>query len=276
MNNLAKRTVFGTLYLVVLLGGLLAGPFGFAAIGAFAIGTMMDEFFRMTMGEKYIPCRIVAVASAIILFGLVFAYKGFGLDPKFLAAGIVPVLALLVLTVLSKDRSDVDALSDVFTALVWPAAPVILCNFLVFKEGEYSAVLLIGFFVILWMSDIGAYCIGTLFGQKENSRKLCPAISPKKSWVGYWGGLVFALVTAAILSKTDLLPFSLPNCLVTGFLIHFFGVFGDLFESQWKRRYGLKDSGKIIPGHGGMLDRLDSSLFAMPAAAVYLAILGLI
>jgi len=276
MNNLAKRTVFGGLYLVVLLGGLLAGSAGYAVLGAFAMTTMMEEFFRMTMGQKYIACRIAALASGLVLFGLTFACLGFGLDSRFIAIGMVPVFTMMVMSLLSKDRSDIDTLSDLFAALVYIAGPICLSNYLVFNSGSYSALLMIGFFCIIWTSDTGAYFIGSALGQKTGSRKLCPSISPKKSWIGYWGGLFFALLASFLLSGTGLLPFKMVHCLAIGLIIHVFGVFGDLFESQWKRRFGLKDSGNLIPGHGGMLDRLDSALFAMPAAACYLELTGLI
>lgn len=276
MRNLTKRTIFGLLFIAILIGGLFVGKIGFALLGAFAITTMMEEFFHMTMGEKYISCRIAAIACGLVLFALVFACIGFGLNPRFLAAGMIPVLAMMVLSVLSKDRSDINLLSNLFTGLIYIAGPISLSSYLVFGSDGYSPMLILGFFVIIWSTDIGAYCIGTLFGQKTDSRKLCPAISPKKSWIGFLGGLFFGVVAASLLSGSSLLPYSMPHCLAIGLIIHVFGVFGDLFESQWKRRYGLKDSGNIIPGHGGMLDRFDSSLFAMPAAACYLELVGLI
>lgn len=276
MNNLAKRTVFGALYLVVLVGGLLAGSAGFAFLGAFVIITMMEELFHMSMGRSLMACRIAAVVSGLSVFGLLFAYAGFGMDSRYLALCIVPVLAMMVMAVVCRRDAGMDVFAILFAGLCYAAAPVALCNLFVFKGGSYSALVLLGFFVVIWASDIGAYCIGTMFGQKPGSRKLCPSISPKKSWVGYWGGLAFALLAAALLSGSRILPFGMVHCLVLGLVIHVFGVFGDLFESLWKRRYGFKDSGNLIPGHGGMLDRLDSSLFAIPAAACYLEVMNLI
>ena len=115
-----------------------------------------------------------------------------------------------------------------------------------------------------------------LLGQKSWSKKLCPSISPKKSWAGFWGGLLTALLTGAILYWTGLFTFPIWHCLIVSALMNVMGVFGDLFESLWKRAAGVKDSGNIIPGHGGLMDRFDSALFAIPVGYIYLLLLHLL
>ena len=126
-------------------------------------------------------------------------------------------------------------------------------------------------FIFLWSSDTGAYCFGSLFGK----HRLFPRISPKKSWEGSIGGAVVAIVASQIIAT--FIPYTeqltqLSSRLAWGGLaaiIVIFGTWGDLVESLLKRKLGIKDSGNIIPGHGGMLDRFDSSLMAIPAAVVY-------
>ena len=135
---------------------------------------------------------------------------------------------------------------------------------------------MVAFFCIIWASDVGAYCFGMLLGQKIWPAKLCPTISPKKSWAGYIGGLLMAVLAGAILKWTGLVSFPMLHCLIMAALMHVMGVFGDLFESMWKRAAGIKDSGNIIPGHGGLMDRFDSALFAIPTGYIYLLVFNLV
>ena len=148
---------------------------------------------------------------------------------------------------------------------------------LMMMDGDvFDGWLLLSFFIIIWASDVGAYCVGTLLGQKSDSRKLAPAISPKKSWWGVAGGVVLGIGASALLSYLTWMPFPMIHCLALGFLVSAAGITGDLFESMWKRHFHVKDSGSLIPGHGGMLDRIDSSLVAIPLAYVYLLAFSLI
>ena len=135
---------------------------------------------------------------------------------------------------------------------------------------------MLSLFILIWMSDVGAYCVGTALGQRPDARKLAPSISPKKSWWGFWGGVFFCVAAAVGLHFLTWLPFGLLHCIALGVIVSVAGVCGDLFESMWKRHFGVKDSGNCIPGHGGMLDRFDSSLVAIPLACVYLTLTGLL
>jgi phosphatidate cytidylyltransferase len=125
--------------------------------------------------------------------------------------------------------------------------------------------------VLLWLNDIGAYAVGMSLGQRPDSRKLFPALSPKKSWIGVVGGTLFTLLGAWGVSATfgaQVLP--LVHWLALALIVSVFGVFGDLFESLIKRHAQVKDAGHFIPGHGGLLDRFDDVLFVLPLAALYL------
>ena len=135
---------------------------------------------------------------------------------------------------------------------------------------------MLAFFCIIWASDVGAYCFGMLLGQKVWPAKMCPDISPKKSWAGFVGGLLTALMAAYILGKRGMLPDAPVRVLVRAARRHVAGVCGGRFEALWKRQFGLKDSGNLIPGHGGLMDRFDSALFAIPIGFVYLLLIGLV
>jgi len=275
MNNTVVRTLSGAVYGALIFCSLLINGYFFAALIVFSMCAMMVEFYRMTMGESYKFSRALAIGAGVILFLLLYFCKAFHMPGKYVALAIIPILIVMFNSLLVKDKSEFTKFAFIYTGLLYIAVPMSLSNLLAFREGTFSGLLLLCFFIIIWCSDIGAYILGSLFGQKYG-RKIAPEISPKKSWIGFWGGLLFAVLAAMILHWTGLLSFPLVHCIILAVLMHGSGVAGDLFESMWKRCCNVKDSGNLIPGHGGMLDRLDSTLFAMPVGAIYLALFNLI
>ena len=275
MNNLMLRTLSGAGFVVVMLAGLLVDKFLFAALVLFIMTVMMLEFYRMTIGEGYRTQQALAIAAAVIMFVLVFLNRAYQFPGKFLSLTMVPVIILMVSSLYAKDRKEFKRLSHIYTGLLYIAAPLSLVNLIAFKDGEFNALMLLCFFVIIWCSDIGAFAVGSTLGQKYG-KKLCPDISPKKSWAGFWGGLAFAVLAVLLLRVTGLLVLPVVHGIIMATLMHVAGVYGDLFESQWKRACDVKDSGRIIPGHGGMLDRFDSAIFAVPAGAIYLSLFNLL
>ena len=275
MNNLTVRTLSGISFVVVMLVGLLVDKFLFAALVLFIMTVMMLEFYRMTIGGGYRTQQALAIAAAVIMFVLVFLTRAFQFPGKFISLTMVPVIILMISSLYAKDRKEFKRLSHIYTGLLYIAAPLTLVNLIAFKGGEFNAVMLLCFFVIIWCSDIGAFAVGSTLG-KRFGKKLCPAISPKKSWAGFWGGLAFAILAALVLKLTGLLDLPFLHVIVMAAIMHVAGVYGDLFESQWKRACDVKDSGRIIPGHGGMLDRFDSAIFAVPAGAIYLSLFNLL
>ena len=275
MNNLLVRTLSGIGFVIVMLVGLLVDKFLFAALVLFIMTVMMLEFYRMTIGEGYRTQQALAIAAAVIMFVLVFLNRAYQFPGKFLSLTMVPVIILMVSSLYAKDRKEFKRLSHIYTGLLYIAAPLSLVNLIAFKDGEFNALMLLCFFVIIWCSDIGAFAVGSTLGQKYG-KKLCPEISPKKSWAGFWGGLAFAVLAVLLLRLTGLLVLPVVHGIIMAALMHVAGVYGDLFESQWKRACEVKDSGRIIPGHGGMLDRFDSAIFAVPAGAIYLSLFNLL
>ena len=277
MNNAAVRTISGIVFIAIVAACLLVNKYLFAALVIFITCTMLAEFYKMTMGDKYRFSRALAIAGGVTLFVLIFLYCAFDIDIEYVSLSMVPLFVVMLNSLLVKDKaSEFSKFSYIYTGLLYIAIPLSLSNIIVFKGGEFSGMLLMSFFIIIWSSDVGAYCIGTAFGQKENSRKLAPSISPKKSWVGFWGGLAFAIAATLLLHVIGLLDIPFVHGIAVACLMHCGGVVGDLVESMWKRSCGVKDSGNIIPGHGGMLDRFDSAIVAMPLGAIYLALFNLI
>lgn len=189
------------------------------------------------------------------------------------------LLTILYLFISELYTGNKDAINDwAYTMLsqLYIALPFSMINVLSFEtsafDGQihYDMLLPLSIFIFLWTNDTGAYCSGSLFGK----HKLFPRISPAKSWEGSIGGGIFVLIAAGIIgyiaNDGEAHRLSILGWEGLGLVVVFFGTWGDLVESLFKRTLGVKDSGNILPGHGGMLDRFDSSLMAIPAAVIYL------
>ncbi|MBR4233910.1 MAG: phosphatidate cytidylyltransferase [Bacteroidales bacterium] len=276
MKNLWVRTLSGICFLGVVLGSLLVSPWLFGALQVFVLVAMLLEFYRMTMGTHYPLSRSFAILAGVTLFVLTFLVAMYPdrLSVKLIGVSILPLLGVMVGSLYTQDKTDFGLFSNLYTGLLYLAVPVSLSNLIVFKGGTFDGSLMLSFFILIWASDVGAYTFGMLLGR--NGKKLFPSISPKKSWAGFWGGMVMAVAAVLILQATPLLPIPWYLAVPMAVLMHIAGVWGDLFESQWKRVCEVKDSGSIIPGHGGMMDRFDSAIFAMPVGTIYLIAVGLL
>ena len=275
MNNTVKRTLSGICFLAIVIGGLILNKYLFAALISFMMVTMLYEFYRMTMGDLFPRTRALAIVLGCCAFLTLFFVMAFRLDIRLVGISAILLLVLMVSTLMVKDKADFKLFSFLYTGLMYITVPLTLSNFVVFDQaGQFDGRPILAFFIIIWASDVGAYCVGMLFG--KYSRKLFPSVSPKKTWAGFWGGLAFAVLAGLILVWTGLWTYPWYHAIILSVIMHVAGVFGDLFESQWKRVCEIKDSGNIIPGHGGMMDRFDSALFAIPAGVIYLVIIGLL
>ena len=275
MNNTVTRTLSGICFLAIVIGGLLLNKYLYAALITFMMVTMLYEFYRMTMGDLFPRTRALAITLGCCSFLSLFFVMAFRLDIRLVGFGAILLLVLMVSTLMVKDKGEFKLFAFLYTGLMYIAVPLTLSNFVVFDQaGQFNGRPMLAFFIIIWASDVGAYCIGTLLG--KYSKKLFPSVSPKKTWAGFWGGLVFAVLAGLILVWTGLWTYPWYHAIILSLIMHVAGVFGDLFESQWKRVCDIKDSGNIIPGHGGMMDRFDSALFAIPAGVIYLVIIGLL
>lgn len=227
---------------------------------------MKSVVVRTISGAVFVAVMLLCLLTSSKLFGLLVAFMAFGMSYEYL-------------TMPSKTGvrfSTAQSIVYSFGGVLYILCGLACMNVLSFRGGEYSGLLPLSFFLMIWASDVGAYCIGSTLGKALNSRKLAPKISPNKTWAGFLGGLVFCLAAAAIMQATGLLEMPLITSLVLGVVVHCTGVAGDLLESAWKRHFGVKDSGNLIPGHGGLLDRFDSSLLAFPAGTILLLLLKMI
>ena len=276
MNNFIKRTISGLGFGVIMLAALLTNKYVFGIVMLFSLVVMMREFLQMTCGKNYWFSQILSILAGATLFTLTYFYKGFNVPGRFVILAFVPVFILMINSLYVKDKSRFDKFSNLYTALIYIAVPWSLLNFAVFSPtGEFSGMMLLCFFAFIWGTDVGAYMFGITLGQKYG-KKLFPSISPKKSWIGFWGGVFTSALVAVVLHYVGLFNFDLLHCIIMAVLLCITGVYGDLIESQWKRHYEVKDSGNLIPGHGGLLDRFDSALIAIPIGIIYLVMINVL
>lgn len=274
MKNLIIRTLTGLGFVAVTVACIMWNKYSFAVLMTGLMAVMMIEFYRMTMRGEYVFSQVLSILAGVVMFSLTFLYRGFDFPGRLVILAIVPVFVMMINSLYVRDKTDFGKFANLYTAILYIAVPMTLSNFAVFSpSGNFSGHLLLCFFIIIWASDVGAYLFGMTLGQRFG-KKLFPEISPKKSWIGFWGGFLMSVLVAIALYYTGLFPqsYHILNCIVMAVLMNISGVYGDLVESQWKRHYALKDSGNIIPGHGGMLDRFDSALFAIPVGVIYLMV----
>lgn len=277
-NNFIQRTITGIVFVAVLVGCILGGPIPFTILFALISALTIREFGSIVgkSGEVIINKPICMLAGVFLFFG--FAYLGVAPgDSSVLIPYLFLVIYLLVSELYLKRENPLHNWAYTMMSQMYIALPFALLNVLAFhtnvtgSASEYNPILPLSIFIFNWVNDTGAYCTGVLFGK----HRLFERISPKKSWEGSIGGAVFCVIAAFVMAH--FFPFlSLGVWVGLGLVIVVFGTWGDLTESLLKRTLGIKDSGNILPGHGGMLDRFDSSLMAIPAAVVYFYIISLV
>ena len=290
MKNFIIRTLSGLAFTVLVIGSILCGPVAFAVVFGIIMVIAVYEFLNITVGEKELkenlPAKVFTIVAAICLFVNMFLIVAYGFNPMYLLFTMLPVVGIFIsnmyvkrynehsITFVDGERIRENNGYEMFpfsiAALIYVALPFSLFPLVLFDTtGVYNYTLLLSMLILLWCTDVGAYLLGSTLGQMNNHR-LFLSISPKKSWEGFFGGLILSVAGAIVLRYMGLLDLSLTDSIVLGVIICVFGVLGDLVESQLKRNFGVKDSGNIMPGHGGMLDRFDGALLAFPVAIIYL------
>lgn len=275
LKNMITRAITGTIFVVAVVVSFLrpqAMMFLFALVTALSVW----EFTGLVNNIKDVSVnRFITTAAGTYLF-IAFAGYCSEITPS---AVFIPYLLTIVYLFISelytKASNPINNWAYIMLSQLYIALPFSMINVVAFRnEGGavvYDYLLPLSIFIFLWTNDTGAYISGSLLGK----HKLFPRVSPGKSWEGSIGGGLLVLAVAALVghianSNEGGHILSIPGWMGLGLVVVFFGTWGDLVESLFKRTIGIKDSGKILPGHGGMLDRFDSSLMAFPAAVVYL------
>jgi len=267
-NNLITRIISGLIFLGIFLAGIFIHPYLYAFLFTSVMLIAINEMFKFTNTENIKPHKIFAFIFSALFFMILFLAKIEIIEFKYLA--LLPILLLVpfIIELYKKHEKPILNLATTYFAIIYIAIPISMSNFMVFPKAnnhEFSYQLLLGMFLMIWSFDTGAYFTGSAIGK----HKLFERISPKKSWEGVFGGYVLsALLSIACYKVFGILE--IHEWLTISVIVSTFSIFGDLVESLFKRSVKLKDSGTIMPGHGGMLDRIDSSLFSIPAVVTYL------
>jgi len=274
VSNLLKRSLWGILYVAIMMGGILIHPYAFALVFATVLFFTQYEFYAMVDEAGHKITRLPGTLMGVSYFLVTFAVANNLLPTAFNLLFIPIVLLIFIIELFRRNPNTLERSGITLLGFIYIAAPFSLMNFVVNtsvngQSNVYYPWILAGVLFILWVNDSFAYLIGTQFGK----HKMCPTISPAKSWEGLIGGAVFAVVMG-ILNAVIFQGLSMLSWIVIALLTVSFGTLGDLFESKIKREIGAKDSGNILPGHGGFLDRLDSLLFAIPAVFLWLIFSG--
>ena len=279
MKNLITRSITGVIFVAAVVTCFLR-PEAMIFLFALVTGLTVWEYTGIVNNlENVAVNRFLSTVAAVYFF---LAMAGFcsGIVPS---AVFIPYLLTVVYMFISelytKAPNPINNWAYTMLSQMYIALPFSMINVLAFRgAGDaviYNYLLPLSIFIFLWTNDTGAYLSGSLFGK----HKLFPRVSPGKSWEGSIGGGILVLAVAAFLGWYENsgihegaveLAMSIPQWMGLGLVVVFFGTWGDLVESLFNRTIGIKDSGNILPGHGGMLDRFDSSLMAIPAAVVYI------
>lgn len=283
-KNLIVRAITGVLFVAIMVAGFLNPR---AMILLFSIITALTMWEYTGLVNDNIANtqvnRFISTVAGVYLVIAVAAWRT-GVVPNFIV--IVPyLLTVIYLFVSELYTGNKNAISDwahTMLGQMYIALPLSLISIIAFEMApdgsgvRFDTLLPLSIFIFLWTNDTGAYCTGSLLGR----HKLFPRISPAKSWEGSIGGGILVLLVAALISYLTGTyetghTLTLLEWMGLGLVVTVFGTWGDLVESLFKRTIGIKDSGNILPGHGGMLDRFDSSLMAIPAAVIYLYTLSI-
>lgn len=263
-----KRSIFGAIYVALIVAGILCGPFCLLVLMLLLSTLAINEFLAMANPEpdnasdatiNMLLRSLDSVGAAVLI---VTAWVDIFFLPGIITYIIYAVMRLTI-QLWIHNQDAIRSIASSFMAQFYIALPIAMMNFAYHISPHFLLLL----FILVWVNDTFAYLVGCNFGR----HRLWERISPKKSWEGFWGGLVMTAVVAGLcgmLFRSYFGSFSILFMILIGLIVSVSGTLGDLVESLIKRTSGVKDSGQLIPGHGGILDRIDSILFVIPSVLV--------
>lgn len=280
MKNMLVRAITGFFFLLAVVGCTVASPVSFLVLFLLITALSVWEFTSLVNTHDGAQVnRLITAVAGFYLVGAVAGYASGLTGSKEFIPYVLTLIYLLVSELYRKEPHPLKNWAYAFAAQLYVALPFALLSVLAFRLDTFSGMVNfewiypLSVFIFIWTSDTGAYLVGSAL-HKRFPAKLFERISPKKSWVGSIGGGVLCLVAATVLWHFFPEKMLLWQWMGLGLTVCVFGTWGDLVESLLKRQLGIKDSGNILPGHGGMLDRFDSALVAIPGAVLYFYLIG--
>lgn len=268
MSNLTQRFITGIIGVAIVVSAILYSELSSLLLLTFISTLSLIEFYRLSKNDNIKPHVVLGIVTGILLFlPLIFG-------PILPNLNLLPLVFILPYLIFIRElytKSEKPFTNIAYTILgnVYISAPMLMFYLISFHGTgeEYKPLNLVGYFVILWANDIGGYTAGRLWGK----HKLFERISPKKTWEGFIGSGICAIGIAFAVAHYCT-AFSLQQWLIIASIIFITGVLGDLVESMFKRSLVIKDSGSLLPGHGGFLDRFDALFISAPFVFFYLSL----
>lgn len=272
MSELQKRIFTGFFGAIGFSAAIIWNEWSYFALFFALCLLIMLEFYKLLKHDGNSPLISFGVINGLFIFTLSFLIQKFNWDGRLYSLMFIGLAAVFFFKLYDSKPSTKKPFTDIaftFLGIIYIAIPLSLFNLAIFLDTVYNYEIVLGTLIILWASDVGAYFSGKALGK----HKLFKRISPKKTWEGTLGGLALALLVTVGISYI-FTSFTLIYWLIMACIIVVVGSYGDLFESLFKRSIAIKDSGNVLPGHGGFLDRFDGFLFVAPFVAIFITLVG--
>jgi len=280
LNTFYRRTLTGAWIVIFVMGGFWLHPLSFFLTGLIMLIGTQYEYYLMIRNTGVRPQLVPGILTGITAY-VISTLIASGVIPKNSFLVLIPImLIIMVIELYRKQDKPFDSLAHTFFSVLYTAVPFSMFPFSAFARTGLNSLLphdniifspgiIIGFFILIWANDTGAYLTGMSIGR----HKLMERISPKKTWEGFIGGIIIASLIAWFLSGW-LGVVDKIHWIIIALIVSVTGTYGDLIESMLKRSIGVKDSGTIMPGHGGFLDRFDSAIISFPLVYLFISLFG--
>jgi phosphatidate cytidylyltransferase len=280
LNNFFRRTLTGAWIVIFVLGGFWLHPVSFFITGLILLIGTQYEYYLMVNNTGIRPQMVTGIIAGFAAYLLSTLIAAKIVPLSFFLILIPLMLLLMVIELYRRQERPFDSIAHTFFAVLYTAVPFSMFPFSAFSHTGLKSIInhqslmfspgiIVGFFLLIWANDTGAYLTGITIGR----HKLMERISPKKTWEGFFGGAILACLVAWLLSGwLGVVPKT--HWIIISLITSVAGTYGDLFESMLKRSMGVKDSGSILPGHGGFLDRFDSVIVSFPLVYLFITLFG--
>ena len=280
MNNFFRRTLTGAYIVIFIMGGFWLHPVSFFLAGLIILVGTQYEYYTMIRNTGVKPQVVAGIITGVAAYTISTLIAAQYIPAKFFLALIPLIILITFIELYRKQDKPFDSLAHTFFGVLYTTLPFSMFSFSAFGRDGLNSMLphgniifspgiVIGFFLLIWANDTGAYLSGMTLGK----HKLFERISPKKTWEGFIGGIIIATLTGWLLSGW-LGVVGTAEWIFIALIVSISGTYGDLVESMLKRSIGVKDSGTILPGHGGFLDRFDSALLSFPLVYLFILLFG--